>query len=225
MNSKQGWQLCSEQHNHRGRVTPVVCLCSCCHEDVPKQAGAHNCTSSTREAQVTAPVLLTVSCSQRHWSSCSHAFKGMDGMIYSLSCFRGWLMETISCRAGSREKGAATPHRGREMLPLMMLRSGLHVLEVFPNLNGSMYLCSQAHTMRHLNTTHHTCAATSTHARKLWKLGATLPHGLKPTGASQASWSHSKLGLMLFQRAPHTLSENRYARTYKFKWGKGLWIF
>lgn len=171
-------------------------------------------------------MLLAVSRSSEALIQLQPCIQGMHGMIYSLSCFRGWLLETISCRAGSREEGAASPHRGREMLPQMMLQHlRLHFLEVFTNLNDSLYLCSQAHTMRHLNASHHTCTATSTHARKIWKLGATLPHGLKPTGASQASWSNSKLGLMLFQRAPYTLSENRYARTHTFKWGKGLRIF
>lgn len=91
----------------------------------------------------------------------------MDGMIYSLSCFRGWLMETISCRAGSREKGAAAPHRGREMLPLMMLRSGLHVLEVFPQLKWfyvsvfpSPYNETSKHHPPHLCSNIHTCQKT-----------------------------------------------------------------
>lgn len=196
---------------------PVVCPCSCCHEDVPEQAGAPSCISYSRKAQITAQCCWQCLALQRHWSSCSHALRGGMGW------FTAWAGLGAGCRVGSREEGAATPHWGREMF-----QSGLQVLEVFPNLNDSLYLCSQAHTMRHLNTTH-TCTATSTQARKLWKLGATLPHGLKATGASQASRSNSKLGLTLFQRAPHTLSENRYARdihlneergcgSFRFKW-------
>lgn len=41
---------------------------------------------------------------------------------------------------GAERRELQPPHRGREMLPLMMLQPGLHVLDVFPNLNDSLYL-------------------------------------------------------------------------------------